>query len=157
ASCGSGVRGSGSALSVVVAMDFSLIWSSRFVKTLICNTQAVTVRVGVVGVGVMGADHARKLARVVSGSELVAVTDFAAGVAAAVAGERGARTHEDGLALIGDPAVGAVVVATRDDTHADLVLAALRAGKPVMCEKPLAPTADECRAVATAQAALQNP
>ena len=39
----------------------------------------------------MGADHARKLARVVSGSELVAVTDFDAGVAGAVAGELGAR------------------------------------------------------------------
>ena len=35
----------------------------------------------------MGADHARKLARVVSGTELVAVTDFDAGVAGAVAGD----------------------------------------------------------------------
>ena len=105
----------------------------------------------------MGADHARKLARVVSGSALVAVSDFDAGVAAAVAGELGARTHDDGLALIDDPAVDAVVVATRDDTHADLVLAALRAGKPVMCEKPLAPTAAECRIVVQAQAAMSNP
>jgi myo-inositol 2-dehydrogenase/D-chiro-inositol 1-dehydrogenase len=105
----------------------------------------------------MGADHARKLARVVSGSELVAVTDFDAGVAGAVAGELGARVHDDGVELIDDPGVDAVVIATRDDTHADLVLAALRAGKPVMCEKPLAPTADQCREVVAAQAALKNP
>jgi myo-inositol 2-dehydrogenase/D-chiro-inositol 1-dehydrogenase len=105
----------------------------------------------------MGADHARKLARVVSGSELVAVTDFDARVAGVVAGELGARVHGEGVELIDDPTVDAVVVATRDDTHTDLVLAALRAGKPVMCEKPLAPTADQCREVVTAQAALNNP
>ncbi|HTH89197.1 Gfo/Idh/MocA family oxidoreductase [Mycobacterium sp.] len=117
----------------------------------------MAVRVGVVGVGVMGADHARKLARVVSGAELAAVTDFDARVAGAVAGEFGARVHADGVELIDDPAVDAVVIATRDDTHADLVLAALRAGKPVMCEKPLAPTADRCREVVAAQAALKIP
>jgi len=105
----------------------------------------------------MGADHARKLARVVSGAELAAVTDFDARVAGAVAGEFGARVHADGVELIDDPAVDAVVIATRDDTHADLVLAALRAGKPVMCEKPLAPTADRCREVVAAQAALKIP
>lgn len=104
----------------------------------------------------MGADHARKLARVVSGSELVAVTDFEAGVAGAVARQLGARVHDDGVELIDDPAVDAVVIATRDDTHADLVLAALRAGKPVMCEKPLAPIAAQCREVVAAQAALKN-
>jgi len=105
----------------------------------------------------MGADHARKLARVVSGAELAAVTDFDARVAGVVAGELGARVHADGVELIDDPAVDAVVIATRDDTHADLVLAALRAGKPVMCEKPLAPTADRCREVVAAQAALNIP
>jgi len=105
----------------------------------------------------MGADHARKLARVVSGAELAAVTDFDARVAGAVAGEFGARVHADGVELIDDPAVDAVVIATRDDTHADLVLAALRAGKPVMCEKPLAPTADRCREVVAAQAVLKIP
>ena len=43
---------------------------------------------------------------------------------------------------------------TRDDTHAELVRAALRVARPVMCEKPLAPTADECRDVVAAQSAL---
>jgi myo-inositol 2-dehydrogenase/D-chiro-inositol 1-dehydrogenase len=105
----------------------------------------------------MGADHARKLARVVSGAELVAVADFDAGIADAIAGELGACVHSDGYSLIDDPAADAVVIATRDDTHADLVRAALLAGKPVMCEKPLAPTADRCREVVAAQAALKNP
>lgn len=117
----------------------------------------MTVRVGVIGVGVMGADHAHKLARVVSGSDLVAVTDFDATVAAGVAAELGARVLTDGYALIADAGVDAVVIATRDDTHADLVRAALRAGKPVMCEKPLAPTAAECRELVTAQRSLGRP
>jgi myo-inositol 2-dehydrogenase/D-chiro-inositol 1-dehydrogenase len=104
----------------------------------------------------MGANHARKLAKVVSGSELVAVTDFDAAVAGAVAAELDARVHDDGYALIADSGVDAVVIATRDDTHADLVRAALRAGKPVMCEKPLAPTAAECQEV-VAEAALKRP
>lgn len=37
------------------------------------------------------------------------------------------------------------------------MLAGLRVGKPVMCEKPLAPTADQCREVVAAQVALKNP
>lgn len=117
----------------------------------------MTVRVGVVGVGVMGADHARKIATLVSGAELAAVSDFDATVAGAVAAEFGAVVHADGFALIADVEVDAVVVATRDDTHADLVRAALSAGKPVLCEKPLAPTVDECREVIAAQAALRRP
>lgn len=112
------------------------------------------VRVGVIGVGVMGADHARKLSRVVSGAELAAVSDFSSEVAQKVSDELGARVCSDGFALIDDGGVDAVVIATRDDTHADLVLAALRAGKPVMCEKPLAPTAQECRSIIDAQADL---
>lgn len=117
----------------------------------------MSVRVGVVGVGVMGADHARKIARVVSGAELVAVSDFDAAVASTVAAELDATVHADGFALIEHDGVDAVVIATRDDTHPDLVHAALAAGKPVMCEKPLAPTVAECRDVVAAQEALHRP
>lgn len=117
----------------------------------------MTVRVGVVGVGVMGADHARKIATVVSGAELVAVSDFDASVAASVAAELGATVHGDGIALIEHADVDAVIIATRDDTHAELVRAALRTRKPVMCEKPLAPTAAESRDLVDEQAALNVP
>lgn len=105
----------------------------------------------------MGADHARKIARLVSGADLVAVSDFDSGVAGAVAADVEATVHVDGFALIGHDDVDAVVIATRDDTHADLVRAALAAGKPVMCEKPLAPTVAECRDVVAAQEALRRP
>jgi myo-inositol 2-dehydrogenase / D-chiro-inositol 1-dehydrogenase len=112
------------------------------------------VRVGVIGTGIMGADHADTLHRYVSGAAVTMVADLDLGrareVAAAVGG---ARATGDGLALIGDPAVDAVVVASADATHADLAVAAVQAGKPVMCEKPLAPTLPECRRVVEAERA----
>ena len=56
----------------------------------------------------------------------------------------GARATADGFAVIADDAVDAVIIASHDSTHAALALAAVRAGKPVLCEKPLAPTLAEC-------------
>jgi myo-inositol 2-dehydrogenase/D-chiro-inositol 1-dehydrogenase len=42
--------------------------------------------------------------------------------------------------LLADPAIAAVVLATPAPTHADLVVAAARAGKAIYCEKPMAVT-----------------
>ena len=66
----------------------------------------------------------------------------------------------DVQAAIGDAAVDAVVIATRHDSHADLVCRALRAGKHVFVEKPLALTEDELTEIETcyqAQVAAGNP
>jgi myo-inositol 2-dehydrogenase / D-chiro-inositol 1-dehydrogenase len=112
----------------------------------------VTVRVGVIGTGIMGADHVNTLHRQVTGAAVTMVADLdldrARAVAAAVPE---VRATDDGFALIGDPAVDAVVVASADATHADLTVAAVQAGKPVLCEKPLAPTLPECLRVVQAE------
>ncbi len=50
----------------------------------------------------------------------------------------GVRTHADPLALIGDPEVDVVAIVTPPHTHADLAIAAARAGKHIFCDKPLA-------------------
>jgi myo-inositol 2-dehydrogenase / D-chiro-inositol 1-dehydrogenase len=114
----------------------------------------MTVRVGIVGVGVMGADHARKLTGCVAGAEVTAVADVNRSVATAVAAEMcGATVYDDGLALIAGDDVDAVVIASHDSTHADLALAAVASLKPVLCEKPLAPTAQEARVVVDAEQA----
>jgi myo-inositol 2-dehydrogenase / D-chiro-inositol 1-dehydrogenase len=68
------------------------------------------------------------------------------------AAAQGARTFSDPLALIADPRVEAVVVASPDATHADLALACLKHRKPVLLEKPLAAT--EGWRVVEAEAAL---
>lgn len=109
----------------------------------------MTLRVGVIGTGVMGADHVRTLREDTSGAALVAVCDADAVRARAVAGEATAFT--DPLALIRDDRVQAVVIASPDATHAELALACIAAGKPVLCEKPLAPTAAEALKVVAAE------
>ncbi len=54
------------------------------------------------------------------------------------------RAYDSYDALIGDPAVDAVYIATHNGLHKDLSIAALRAGKHVICEKPLAMNARDC-------------
>jgi myo-inositol 2-dehydrogenase/D-chiro-inositol 1-dehydrogenase len=112
----------------------------------------VSVRVGVIGTGIMGADHVNSLRRFVRGAVVSMVADVDLARAEAVAAEvPGVRASSDAAALIGDPEVDAVVVASHDSTHADLAVAAVEAGKPVMCEKPLAPTVSECARVVEAE------
>ena len=112
----------------------------------------VGVGVGVIGTGVMGAEHARLLQAETVGAHLAAVCDADAARATAVAGS--ARAHSDPMALIHDDRVQAVIIASPDATHAALALTCLAAAKPVLCEKPLAATADEALQVVTAEAAL---
>jgi myo-inositol 2-dehydrogenase / D-chiro-inositol 1-dehydrogenase len=106
----------------------------------------------VIGAGIMGADHVRTLHRYVSGTAVSVVADADVTRArAAAAGVPDLRATDDPFGLISDSAVDAVVIASPDPTHADLVVAAVRAGKPVMCEKPLATTVPECVRVVRAE------
>jgi predicted dehydrogenase len=56
-----------------------------------------------------------------------------------------ARTYTDYRALIADKALDGVVIATPDDEHLPMALAAIDAGVPVLCEKPLANSAADAR------------
>jgi myo-inositol 2-dehydrogenase / D-chiro-inositol 1-dehydrogenase len=94
------------------------------------------VRVGVLGVGRMGAFHARVLARHTE-VEKLSLCDVQLDRALALADEIGATVASSADALL--DAVDAAVIATATDSHADLVLRAVRRGVPVLCEKPLAP------------------
>jgi myo-inositol 2-dehydrogenase/D-chiro-inositol 1-dehydrogenase len=115
----------------------------------------MSLRIGVIGVGVMGTAHCQTVARNVSGAELAAVSDADARRAARVAEELGgARVHDDPHALIRDPGVDAVVIASSDETHLEFALACLSAEKNLLCEKPLAPTAEASLPVVEAEAAL---
>jgi myo-inositol 2-dehydrogenase/D-chiro-inositol 1-dehydrogenase len=117
-------------------------------------SRRAAVQVGIIGTGVMGADHARLLSGAISGAELTAVFDVDGQRAAAVADAYGpARVLADPVELIRDKAVDAVLVASSDPTHEAFVLACLAAGKPVLCEKPLAPTVEGCARIVDAEAA----
>lgn len=83
--------------------------------------------------------------------EVVATSGgVSATVAGSVAGFRRATT--DANSVLADPDVDTVVVATRHDSHGDWVLRALRAGKHVFCEKPLALSLEQIESIAEAAA-----
>ena len=114
----------------------------------------MTVNVGVIGVGMIGQDHIRRLTTVLPGARVVAVADADQARAREVAGRvDGARAHATGQDLVRDEAVDAVVVASWGATHEEYVLACIAAGKPVLCEKPLATTQEACLRILEAEMA----
>ena len=117
----------------------------------------MTLRIAVIGAGIMGADHVSTLHRFVSGAEVQVAADVDLSRAELAVASMDAWATDDPLAAIADPEVDALVIASHDSTHAELVLAAVRAGKPVLCEKPLTASPDESlrlRAAVGAQTGL---
>ena len=111
----------------------------------------MTVRIGVIGTGNIGSDHIRRLTRVCTGARVTAVTDIDAVRAAEVATEYGAHALATGREVVRHGEVDAVLVASWGPTHAEYVLDAIAAGKPVFCEKPLATTAEDCLRIVEAE------
>ena len=106
------------------------------------------LRVGVIGTGMMGQDHARILANGVGGARLAALADVNQPATRALADELNVpAVFSDGHQLIRSGAVDAVVVAAPDQFHAEYTLACVEQGLPVLCEKPLAPTVVEAASV----------
>jgi myo-inositol 2-dehydrogenase / D-chiro-inositol 1-dehydrogenase len=113
------------------------------------------ISIGVIGAGGMGTRHVLNLQRHVKGARVVAIYDLDQARAGQVAAECGsARAFSDPLQQIQDAGVDAVVIASPDPTHAQFVHECLRHHKPVLCEKPLATTADEALKIIEAEQAL---
>jgi myo-inositol 2-dehydrogenase/D-chiro-inositol 1-dehydrogenase len=114
----------------------------------------MTVGVGVIGTGMIGQDHIRRITRALTGGAVVAVHDVEeAGARQVAAGLPGATVHASAQDLIADASVDAVLVASWGAVHEEQVLAAIAAGKPVFCEKPLAPSRDACLRIIDAEVA----
>jgi len=115
----------------------------------------MTLNVGVIGLGMIGQDHIRRLSSVLTGAQVVAVTDVNAKQAAEVAARLpAAKVYSTGDEVIAANDVEAVIVASWGPTHATYVLASIKAGKPVFCEKPLADTEADCSAILAAEVAF---
>ncbi|MDA0163061.1 Gfo/Idh/MocA family oxidoreductase [Solirubrobacter ginsenosidimutans] len=113
------------------------------------------VNVGVIGAGLMGSTHARLLATAIAGAEVVAISDAVHEHAQRIADELDLSTiHADGMELIANPAVDAVVIASPAATHEPYTLACIEVGKPVLCEKPLATSAAAAKRIVEAEAAV---
>jgi len=103
------------------------------------------MRIGVAGVGRIGALHAENLVGRM-GSDAVLIADADPSRATAIAEKLGARTVPDVDALFAAGLDG-LLVAVPTDGHAELIVRAVEAGVPVFCEKPVAPDLVGTRAV----------
>ncbi len=114
----------------------------------------MTIRIAVIGAGLMGGDHARIFAEDLPGARLQVVCDASEARARAIADAYGAAdVASDAATVIARADVDAIVIASPDFTHAPLSLAAIAAGKPVLCEKPLSQSSAECVQVMEAEQA----
>lgn len=115
----------------------------------------MSLRIGVIGTGAIGRDHARRINQVLTGARITALSDVnrdgAEATRAAVAPD--AAIFATGAELIASPEVDAVLVTSWGATHEEYVLAAIAAGKPCFCEKPLATTAEGARRIVDAETA----
>jgi predicted dehydrogenase len=105
------------------------------------------IAVGLIGTGKHGARYAKHVREDVPELVLTAVSrrDAAAGAAQATAWR--CRFHADWRALVADPAVEAVLAVVPPSLHREIAAAVAAAGKPLLIEKPLAPTGSAAREV----------
>jgi len=106
------------------------------------------IRVGIIGCGgIANGKHMPSLAKVAD-AEMVAFCDInieRAEEAKTKFGGENAKVYEDYRELLKDGSIDVIHVCTPNDSHADITIAALEAGKHVMCEKPMAKTAADAR------------
>ena len=115
----------------------------------------MTCRTGLIGAGGVG----RKRAAAVQAnpqSVLTAIYDLDERAASSLAAETGAQTTASWREIVDDADIDAVIVSTPHDALADISCAALKAGKHVLCEKPVGRNPPEVRSVAEAAAASQG-
>jgi UDP-N-acetylglucosamine 3-dehydrogenase len=111
--------------------------------------RSVPLRIGVIGTGFAGSTHARAAVGLPE-VRLTAIAAETIAEAEPLATELHARVVPDALSLCASEDVDLVVVASPTYLHAEHVIAAARAGKQVFCEKPIARTLDDARAMVRA-------
>ncbi|HXQ15966.1 MAG TPA: inositol 2-dehydrogenase [Caulobacteraceae bacterium] len=112
-------------------------------------------KVALIGAGRMGAIHGRNAAANPS-LDLVYLVESRPEAAAGLAAELGCRTATFAEVLV-DPGLAGVIIASPTSAHLDMVLAALRVGKAVFCEKPLDLELDRLRAAEAELKAVDPP
>jgi myo-inositol 2-dehydrogenase/D-chiro-inositol 1-dehydrogenase len=116
------------------------------------------LRIAVLGVGMMGADHVTRITSRISGARVAVVNDYMPEKAHEIAASvPGARVAADPFDAITADDVDAVLLATPGPTHEKQLLACLEQGKPVLCEKPLTTDSASSLEVVRREAALGTP
>lgn len=115
----------------------------------------MTIRMGLIGAGRMGATFAYHLKYSVPEAELLAIADAHGKTAGEVAARYGVEsTYNDYQQLLERQDIEAVVIASPTNTHPEIIQATAVAGKHIFCEKPLALSMEDCdRAIGAVSAA----
>ena len=111
------------------------------------------LKIGLIGTGAIGRTHIERINNKLSGAKVIACADVNADFCKSVAEKYGITPYATGEELIEKAGVDAVVVTTSDAFHEQYVMAAVKAGKYVFCEKPLAPSAEACKRIVEAELA----
>lgn len=111
------------------------------------------VRIGVIGVGRMGADHVERITRRIKGARVSVISDYVRATAETVSARTpGSRVVDTPAEVITAEDVDAILIASPGQFHREQATAAITAGKPVLCEKPLAMNPQDALAVVRAEA-----
>jgi myo-inositol 2-dehydrogenase/D-chiro-inositol 1-dehydrogenase len=103
-----------------------------------------TLNIGIIGAGRIGKIHTDNLATHVPQAEIAAIVDRDLKAAQQMASKYHVTSaYSDYQKILDDPKIDAVAIFTSTDTHADLIIAAARAGKHIFCEKPIDLTLDK--------------
>lgn len=113
----------------------------------------MSIRIGIIGTGAIGAEHAKRITNSLTGASIVALNDVNLEQAHKVADtlQLDATIYNDAHQLIQADDVDAILVTSWGPTHEEFVLAAIAAGKYVFCEKPLATSAQGCKNIVDAE------
>ena len=104
------------------------------------------VKIGSVGLGRLGYEHACNIANLIPGAELAALCDVDEKSVKEVAAELGVPyTYSDVAEMVKNPELDAIVIVSPSMYHADHIKLALDAGKHVFCDKPLDTTIEKCK------------
>lgn len=98
------------------------------------------VRIGIIGHGFMGHEHEKMLSKM-DGIKLIGISDIDPKQLEDV--QEGLKRYSSNEELINDPDVQVVLIAANNNQHHDLVIQAARAGKDIICEKPVAMNVEE--------------
>lgn len=114
------------------------------------TAQVERVRIGMIGAGFIASYHLDGL-RAAGGADVRVLAGRTPEKTSALAARYGiASTTADWRDVIVRDDIDAVVVTTPDETHPEIAIAAARAGKHILLQKPMAPTAEECRRIIAA-------
>ncbi len=107
------------------------------------------LRIGIVGAGRIGNVHCKSVTYSIPEAEVAMVTDVYEPAAKRLADMYGVPAYSsDYHDILKDPSIDAVLVCSPTPTHADIAIAAMKAGKHVFCEKPVDLTLEKIRATA---------